>query len=450
VKAALLACSAWGCCLSLAAVEFTVGSVGGSPIPIGAGPRALGMGGAFSAVADDVTAATWNPAGMAQLERPELGLSGGYYRIDSTADGVGSDRDEWRLDHVGGVLPFYAGGFQHAVGLAWQRQYDLTASVAFGFQELIPGVTPLAVDSQTRLDRDGSHAALDLGYALAATDTLNLGAAIKCWHHDLTGASSSRSDYRSVTRWQAGSTLTTDTTRVQSESVVDSGMSVVLGGQWRALPQLSLSLVYKPAFTLRSDQVVHRTEGQEIVDTTSGTVLGSSRDRTRERQTIETQYPTSVTAGVAWRPADHQTLALDLTWTEWSEFSTERNQQRASAFSALLAPEDVADDIALRVGYEHLFLLPRWVLAARCGLLYERLPGMEPVDSLSDPGQISARTEHWYGLTTGLTVVRRRVTYDLAAQFRVGDDVGAGVHAAPDATADVRTLILRGGLSWLF
>lgn len=41
---------------------------------IGAGARALGLGGAFVAVADDSTAAYWNPAGLCQQEGRELTL----------------------------------------------------------------------------------------------------------------------------------------------------------------------------------------------------------------------------------------------------------------------------------------------------------------------------------------------------------------------------------------
>src|SRR5690554_910393 len=45
-----------------------------SPNVVGSGARALGMGGAFIAVADDATAASWNPGGLTQLERPEVSL----------------------------------------------------------------------------------------------------------------------------------------------------------------------------------------------------------------------------------------------------------------------------------------------------------------------------------------------------------------------------------------
>ena len=44
--------------------------------PLGAGARGLGMGGAFIAVADDGTAASFNPAGLAQLRRTEFAAVG--------------------------------------------------------------------------------------------------------------------------------------------------------------------------------------------------------------------------------------------------------------------------------------------------------------------------------------------------------------------------------------
>ncbi len=51
------------------------GESGGQPgafLQYGVGARALGMGGAFYAVADDATAAYWNPAGLAYLQRKEI------------------------------------------------------------------------------------------------------------------------------------------------------------------------------------------------------------------------------------------------------------------------------------------------------------------------------------------------------------------------------------------
>jgi hypothetical protein len=50
----------------------------GEFLSYGVGARALGMGGAFSAVADDVTAVYWNPAGLAALEQNEVSFMHAY------------------------------------------------------------------------------------------------------------------------------------------------------------------------------------------------------------------------------------------------------------------------------------------------------------------------------------------------------------------------------------
>lgn len=47
-----------------------------SPFEIGSGVRQISLGGAFVAMADDSTAAFWNPAGMGAMKNPEMRLEG--------------------------------------------------------------------------------------------------------------------------------------------------------------------------------------------------------------------------------------------------------------------------------------------------------------------------------------------------------------------------------------
>jgi len=65
---------------SEAATLFQQVGVASSPNPVGSGARAVGMGGAFIGVADDATAASWNPAGLIQLEKPEVSIVGEYFK----------------------------------------------------------------------------------------------------------------------------------------------------------------------------------------------------------------------------------------------------------------------------------------------------------------------------------------------------------------------------------
>jgi hypothetical protein len=87
---------------------------------LGAGARGAALGNATSAVATDVTALYWNPAGVAEMERPGLTLS--------TYDYVADTRYSW----FGVAFPFNDGqsalGFQiGSFGFADQLVYSLAA-----------------------------------------------------------------------------------------------------------------------------------------------------------------------------------------------------------------------------------------------------------------------------------------------------------------------------------
>ena len=74
-------------------------------VPVG--PRAIAMGGAFSAIADDASAMFWNPAGLTQLESQELAAS--LVRLYGTA------LEDRRLAFA---LPVAR---RHVFGLEWYR-----------------------------------------------------------------------------------------------------------------------------------------------------------------------------------------------------------------------------------------------------------------------------------------------------------------------------------------
>jgi len=68
------------------AVVFASGGQPGEFLAFGAGARSLGMGGAFTGIADDASATYWNPAGLSQLNRMELNLLKATLFADTTYD----------------------------------------------------------------------------------------------------------------------------------------------------------------------------------------------------------------------------------------------------------------------------------------------------------------------------------------------------------------------------
>lgn len=84
-------------------------------LPIGA--RANGMGGAFTAVADDPSAVYWNPAGLMNLRRPAVLLS----HVDVQSLGL------LTYDQLAYAQPFV---YKNAVAVAWTR-LGTTSNVTF-------------------------------------------------------------------------------------------------------------------------------------------------------------------------------------------------------------------------------------------------------------------------------------------------------------------------------
>ena len=99
--------------------------------PIGAGARGVGMGGAFIAVADDGSAATFNPAGLAQLRRAELSIVGFGSQLRSSVNGSAlgqsdqSSASHSAIDFVGLAIPFEVGTRRLTFQLSYQRAVDL-------------------------------------------------------------------------------------------------------------------------------------------------------------------------------------------------------------------------------------------------------------------------------------------------------------------------------------
>ncbi len=137
------------------------GGYPGAYLRIGAGVRAMGAGGAFVALANDVSAGYWNPAGLGELTRPQLG---GMYSM------LSMDR---QYNYAAAAYPFGAAG---TIGVSWisYRVGDIEARNQFG---VVTG----------KFGNDEN--ALLFSYGNQLMDNFALGGSVKVLFHNLAGAS---------------------------------------------------------------------------------------------------------------------------------------------------------------------------------------------------------------------------------------------------------------------
>lgn len=112
-----------------------------APLPTGSGARALGQAGAFTAVADDATAASWNPAGLTQLETSEFSA---VYRFSAREDSHHSKTSDLEtgkdcynsseLNYASAVYPFLLNDKNAVFSMNYQETYDFTYAFTAQFR----------------------------------------------------------------------------------------------------------------------------------------------------------------------------------------------------------------------------------------------------------------------------------------------------------------------------
>ncbi len=144
---------------------------------LGGGARARAMGGAFLAVSDDPTAASWNPAGLMQLDRTQMDLSFTSYlhRMEyssSLGSGVNfSDDlkyDENAVSFASVVIPFRVGEkdlvasvlYQKYVDIYQENRYYMELDSVYTHEGMAYNVLSQPIDDETTGKLDGYNLSL--------------------------------------------------------------------------------------------------------------------------------------------------------------------------------------------------------------------------------------------------------------------------------------------------
>ena len=130
----------------------------------GVGARALGMGGAFTAVADNADAPFWNPAGLSQIKMSE---------ITAMQTKLSTDADHYYVSYA---TPLFGGGF----GISWIQVGMSSVSQTGGTLAASNEVDTLGIFSYF------SNAYL-LAYGKNITDNLSFGITAKYLTSDMPG-----------------------------------------------------------------------------------------------------------------------------------------------------------------------------------------------------------------------------------------------------------------------
>ncbi len=391
-----------------------------SPNPVGSGARALGMGGAFIAVADDATAASWNPAGLDQLDHPEISMVGNFlHRVEDNRFGAisGADGDqtisETEINYLSATWPFSVCGRNMIVSLNYQHLYDFGAEWDFSLTSDLQG---LRREERLHYQQKGKLSAVGIAYAVQVNLRLSFGFTLNIWDDDLS-ENKWEQRFSEVGKESLGNhTYNFESYRHDRYSF--SGVNGNIGLMWKSYDgKLTLGAVLKLPFEadLRHDY--------EYLTTQPGSDRVTSKS-SGENKTMD--MPMSYGIGIAWRFSDEFTAALDVYRTEWDDFAiTDSKGKETSPITGLLLSEsDIDPTYQVRMGMEYLFIGSEYVFPLRTGLFY-------------DPAPNQGSPDDFFGFSLGSGISTDRFSLDITYQYRFGNDVGGSVLKAWEFSQDI-------------
>ncbi len=286
------------------------------------GAKAMAMGNAFTAQADDPSALFYNPAGISFLKGTQVNLGSTTIYVPSTEfhgtaplsgtapTGVGSTSIFEKSKEDIFIAPaFYLThsfeGQPVSIGLAVNAIYPLAKSwddsSAFRAEIMNIAVKPINFQPTVAYRFDDWNlsvaAGLDVTYAIVTMQKM-------IYKPDPSVPN---------TAYELGS-MGLDGT------ATDVGWNA--GLKWKALPNLSFGVAYRSEIDLKikgdANFLATSPAGFNIIGMTTGATSPYSRARASSTVSSTITLPDSLALGVAWQPNDKLTVELDAERTGWS------------------------------------------------------------------------------------------------------------------------------------
>lgn len=334
----------------------------------GNGARAAGMGYAFTGLADDASAISWNSAGLTQLYSPEASVVAkfGFGSLDPDYDfdvnvETGS---KFQLNFASLALPFSVGQYNVVGGVAYRRVFDFTQDVTIKLEEM-----GFSVESIT--DNSGGIDAISPAIGFQLNESISFGAAVNIY----TGSTDYKEEF-----------IENDVTTFEHESSEDySGTAVDLGVLVKPSPQFSIGANLNLPHTI----TINESNNFDIE--------------------TELSVPMFFSVGAAFRASDNVTLAFDYRSRPWSsvEASVEGND----------VDLELEDANAIHVGLEYLAGAGSSVMPLRIGFYTAPTPDVDINDD-----QISFNV-----VTAGIGLIMGSVILDGSFEYLFGSYVGDNV-----------------------
>jgi len=401
--------------------------------PVGSGARATGMGGAFIGVADDATAASWNPAGLVQLEKPEVSVVYAYFNRRQAYSSWShpemeseNSMDANGLNYASVAYPFVLLNRNMIVSLNYQRLFEMNKAFDFKYTWYNAGIKRY---DNIECYQEGFLYAVSPAYAVQVTPEFYLGATLNLWG-DYLGKNGWSNEYKSFNKKTIAGFHITEKD-VWKNTLSFEGTNANFGFLWNVYGPFTVGGVFKTPFEAKL-----RQEGS-VYNRTDWPVLKELSKKTFEDLTME--MPASYGLGLSYRHSDALMVAFDIYRTEWSRFllRDSKGREKNPVYGDSLSKGRLSDTTQLRLGTEYLFIGEKRVIPVRAGLFY-------------DPEPMRGNFDDYYGFSFGTGYSTGKFSVDASYQYRFGRNVSGDMANIEGTSVDINQHTVMMSLIYYF
>jgi hypothetical protein len=376
--------------------------------PVGAGARALALGGAYAGEGSDATGDTWNTACLGLIRNPEIAMMWSFlYRKE---DNYFSQRDslsnvgrisEMDLNYIGAVIPFKGIQRNMVFSMSYQQVYSMDRD--WKFINKVQVFDDLYTIDKWNYVQSGGLSTIGLSYAIQLNPRLHLGIKCNFWDNSL-------SENKWKQKYHCNGKVVSDTNVISSEfdeteTYSFKGHNFNLGLLYKINYQFYIGATIKTPFSATID---YQMDSVTIIDSDP-----DNPDFDNDQTTYHLDMPLSYGLGMIYHFSDQFRMSMDAYCTRWDKF-IQTNEKGEEVFPITLKPIETVDvdpTIQVRMGAEYLWQYKDCFIPLRGGLFYDPAPG-------------DKKSYDFWGTTVGTGITKNhQYSVDIAYQYRYGNDI---------------------------
>lgn len=372
----------------------------------GPGSRAMALGGAYSALAEDFTAVYWNPAGLAQIRKMEFYGALSHFSVNNQIGYQGTTTEATtgftRFNSIGAVFPIptFRGSLVFGIGYSRINQFD-------DFMQIVGNPIPnpsngLSFHQDQKVNVEGGLGQWSFAGAVDLTANLSIGGTLNI----VTGRNNNSVTFFADDRAEDADPPSYNVPMLTDETDVElnqdyTGFSMKMGTLFKPTPDLRIGLtISSPTYLSVEEDFTY----SEVVESDTGLIPSDYYEESYQKFDLTSPWRFELGAAYKYKLFTGTASVEFVDWTQ-TRFDSKNDVGDNDINNAILT--NYRGTVSYRVGGE--FIVPNLGMKVMAGFMSQPSPFKKNLEAVNSDRKY---------LSGGLSfLLDKQVKVDLGYQY---------------------------------